>query len=68
MELSRLENSRVVATIKALLRSKHPWILFLMATVHEMKIFKCKISFCNCLVVTSIGRAGGLAMLWMNDV
>ena len=31
-----------------------------------MEVLKARMSFANCLAVDSIGRDGGLALLWMN--
>lgn len=66
-----LENSRIVQTLKWLVKDKCPHLVFLMETKcnkARIEIIKRVINFDNCLVVDSVGRSGGLAMMWKSTI
>ena len=66
-----LGNLRAVLALHNLVKSQGPKILFLMETkldVHEMELIRIKLQFKYCFIVPSLGRSGGLALLWMDDV
>jgi hypothetical protein len=50
-----------------MVREKKPVIIFLMETKlrkSKMELVRCKLSFSNMIVVDSVGKSGGLALLW----
>ena len=66
-----LGNRRAVQVLTDLVRKKGPTILFLMETkltVSEMQAVKTELEFPSMLVVPSVRRSGGLALLWKNEV
>ena len=65
-----LGSSRTVHELTKLIRIFKPQILFLIETKRknaEMDWLRVKWDYDNCMVVDSVGRAGGLAMLWNNQ-
>ncbi|XP_074352672.1 uncharacterized protein LOC141691818 [Apium graveolens] len=66
-----LGNSRAVRVLRDLVKTRKPDFLFLSETrVYSNKIMELSSSFgfANNYVVDCIGRAGGLAIMWMNTV
>jgi hypothetical protein len=66
-----LGNLRAVLALHNLVKSQGPKILFLMETkldVREMEFIRIKLRFKFCFTVPSLGRSGGLALLWTDDV
>ena len=66
-----LGNHPVVQVLADLVRKKGPIILFLMETklsVAKMQPIKAELDFPSMLVVPSLRRSGGLALLLKNDV
>ena len=66
-----LGNLRAVEVLSYLMREKAPKVLFLMETkqtVKEMKWIQNELHFDAMLVVACLGRRGGLAMLWKEEV
>ena len=54
-----------------MVRKFNPLVLFLIETKKkstEMEWLRARWHFDNCLAVDSVGRGGGLALLWMNEV
>jgi hypothetical protein len=54
-----------------MVQSKVPSILFLIETkmdIKEMIVVHSRLGFHNALIVPSMGRSGGLAMLWKDEV
>ena len=61
---------QVVHEMARMVNKYNPQMLFLIETKRkslEMEWLKSKWCFDNCLAVDSIGRGGGLALLWMNE-
>jgi hypothetical protein len=51
------------------MKAQGPTVLFLMETkldVRKMEVLRVKLRFKFCFTVPSLGRSGGLALLW-ND-
>ena len=66
-----LENLRAGNVLSHLVREKTPNVLFLMETkqiVDEMKKIQVDLHYDSMLVIPCVHRAGGLAMLWKDDV
>ena len=66
-----LENPLSVRVLRELVQRWKPKIVFLMETKmkkHRMEKEKFKIGLLNGLMVPSVGRSGGLAMLWSRDI
>ncbi|KAK9984457.1 hypothetical protein SO802_033982 [Lithocarpus litseifolius] len=66
-----LENQRAVNILSHLMREKAPNILFLIETkqtVEEMRRVQGELHYDSMLAISCLGRKGGLAMLWNNDV
>ena len=66
-----LGNQSAVNILSQLVREKAPNILFLMETkqtVEEMRWVQGELHYDSMLAVSRLGRRGGLAMLWNNDV
>lgn len=66
-----LRNRRAVQVLANLVRQKGPTILFLKDTklsLQEMQTICTELNFHGMEVVPIMGRSGGLALLWMNDV
>ena len=66
-----LGNPRTVHELTKLVRRYNPLVLFLSETKRksaEMERLRVIWGYDNCMVVDSIGKGGGLALLWMNEV
>jgi ribonuclease HI len=66
-----LGNLRTVQELYRLVKQKKPIMVFLMETKlrkKKMEAIRCKLGFPNMLVVDSVGRSGGLALLWGDDI
>ena len=66
-----LGNQRAVNVLSHLVREKAPTILFLMETkqtIEEMGGIQGELHHDSMLAVPCLGRRGGLAMLWRNEV
>ncbi|XVF40027.1 hypothetical protein PTKIN_Ptkin01aG0079500 [Pterospermum kingtungense] len=62
---------RAVQEMTRLVRIKRPSLLFLMETKRnnrEMEWLRVRWGFDSCLTVESVGRAGGVALLWNDEV
>lgn len=62
-----LGNLRTVRDLKRLLKDKCPKLVFLMENKLgsiQMEMIKHKLGFKNCFMVDSVGKGGGLALLW----
>ena len=65
------ENLHVANVLSHLVREKVPNVLFLMEkkqTVDKMKKIQANLHYDSMLAVQCVRRAGGLAMLWKDDV
>lgn len=65
-----LGNPRAIREVSKLIRAHNPQVLFLMETRKrnsETDWIRSLCQFDNCFVVDANGRAGGLALLWMNN-
>ena len=66
-----LGNPRSVRVLCELMQRSKPNIVFLSETKmkkYQMEKVKFKIGLMNGLIVPSIGRSGGLTMLWSRDI
>ncbi|CAM8967066.1 unnamed protein product [Rhodiola kirilowii] len=66
-----LGRPRTVRTLVDAIRTHRPQIVCLIETKKEKadwNFIKWKLGFCNCFVVDSRGKAGGLAVLWSKEV
>lgn len=66
-----LGKRRAIREMSRYLRTHNPQILFLMETKKrssEMEWLRSLWNFENCFTVDSIGRGGGLALLWTNSI
>jgi hypothetical protein len=64
-----LGNLEAVLVLHNLVKSQRPTVLFLMETkldVRRMELLRVKLRFKYCFSIPSLGRSGGLALLW-ND-
>jgi exonuclease III len=65
-----LGNLRTVQELRRLVKEKKPKIVFLMETkarAKRMEIVRSQLGFEHMLVVDSVGKSGGLALLWMSE-
>jgi hypothetical protein len=65
-----LGNPQTVKDLRRLVKAKRPTMIFLMETkLRQIKMEKiiCTLGFNNLLVVDSIGKSGGLALLWNDE-
>ena len=65
-----LRASRAVHEMTKLVKKFNPQVLFLIETKKkstEMGWLRYRWRFDNCFAVDSIGKGGGLAMLWMHE-
>jgi exonuclease III len=65
-----LGNSQTIQTLRRLVRTKKPSLVFLMETKQSrnyMKTVKVKLGFEVVFVVDCIGKSGGLALLWNTE-
>jgi hypothetical protein len=54
-----------------MVREKRPMMVFLMETklrTQKMEIIHYKMGFSNLFVVDSVGKSGGLALFWGDDI
>jgi hypothetical protein len=66
-----LENPWTVYDLCQLVKEKRPSLLFLMETINKkqcMEWLRVKLGFNGLFVVDSIGKSGGLALLWIDDI
>ena len=66
-----LRAPRAVHETTKMVRKYNPQVLFLIETKKkstEMEWLRSRWHYDNCFAVDSVGRGGGLALLWMNDV
>ena len=66
-----LRNPRSVRVLRELVQRWKPNIVILSETKmkkYQMEKVKFKIGLMNGLIVPSVGRSGGLAMLWSRDI
>jgi exonuclease III len=66
-----LGNLRAVLVLHNLVKTQEPKILFLMETkldIRMMEFVRIKLRFKHCFMVPSLGRSGGLALLWNDEV
>ena len=66
-----LGNPRSVRVLHDLVRCWNPKIVFLMETKskkNHMERIKNRIGFSNGLIVPSVGRSGGIALLWTREI
>jgi exonuclease III len=66
-----LGNPCAVNALHRLVKKQAPKLLFLMETKLDPKCFeyiRSRLGFSYCFVVPSLGRSGGLALLWQADV
>ena len=66
-----LGNLRAVLALHNLVKTQGPKILFLMETkldVRRMELVRITLHFQHCFTVPSLGRSGGLALLWNDEV
>ncbi|XP_059428616.1 uncharacterized protein LOC132162400 [Corylus avellana] len=64
-------NPQTVRDFCRLVKVKKPEMVFLMETISrqsKMERIRCKLGFPNMLVVDCVGKSGGLALLWNDDV
>jgi hypothetical protein len=66
-----LGNPRIVRDLCRMVKEKKPGMVFLMETkcrLNKMERIRCKLGLSNMLAVDCVGKSGGLALLWANDV
>jgi exonuclease III len=66
-----LGNLRTVRELSRLTKQKKPAMVFLMETkLHKTKMenVRCKVGYPNMFVVDRIGKSGGLALLWNDEI
>jgi hypothetical protein len=66
-----LGNPQAVRELYRLVKEKHPKLVFLIETrlqANKMTQIKCKLGSKNVFVVDCVGKSGGLALLWSEDV
>lgn len=71
LELQGPANHRTSKILSHLVREQAPNVLFLMETkqtMDEMRKIQADLRYDNFLVVPCVRRAGGLAMLWKDEV
>jgi exonuclease III len=62
-----LGNLQAVQDLCWLVKDKRPTLIFLMETKlpsHSLEIIKVKTGYGSIFVVDSVGRSGGLALMW----
>lgn len=65
-----LENTWIIHDLCLLTQEKKPNIIFLIETkldAIKMELVRHRIGFEGCLMVSALGRKGGLAMLWCTE-
>jgi exonuclease III len=66
-----LENFRTVWDLCRLVEEKRPKLIFLMETKlqsHRVEGIKLRVGFHNVFVVDSVGKSGGLALMWSDNI
>ncbi|GLT59791.1 hypothetical protein SLA2020_325910 [Shorea laevis] len=66
-----LGNPATLTKFKKISRTQKPQLMFLSETKQntaEMERIRLEVGFSNCFGVDSVGRSGGLAVLWTEDV
>jgi exonuclease III len=66
-----LGNLRAVNDLCRLVKEKRPKMVFLMETKlrrERMEAIRHKLGFPNVFVVDSVGKGGGLALFWEEDI
>jgi exonuclease III len=66
-----LGNPLTVRELCRLVKQKRPVMVFLMETKirkSKMEIIRCKLHFENMFVVDSMGKSGGMALIWGEEV
>jgi hypothetical protein len=66
-----LGNPQTVKALCLLVKKKRPELVFLMETKlggNKMATIRQKVGFKNTFVVDSVGRSGGLALLWSDEI
>lgn len=66
-----LENLRTVQDLYRMIKEKCLGLVFLMETKLrriKMEWIRCKLGFQNLFVVDSVGKGGGLALFWRDDI
>jgi exonuclease III len=66
-----LGNPQTVRDLHRLVKEKRPSLVFLMETKSQsirLEKVRVRIGFDNVFVVNSVGKSGGLALLWRNDI
>jgi hypothetical protein len=66
-----LRNPRTVRHLRRMVKSKKPAVVFLMETMVVQKkvdVLRVKLDFQNAFCVDSVGRSGGLLLLWASDL
>jgi hypothetical protein len=67
LELPRAWDPSTVHELCRMVRAKRPNLIFLMETKlrkNKMEMVRTKIGFDNLFIVESVGKSGGLALLW----
>ncbi|XP_059436330.1 uncharacterized protein LOC132169290 [Corylus avellana] len=67
----RLGNPETVRDLCHMVKEKKPLLVFLMETkmnAKKMEFVRIKLKFDNMFAVDSVGRSGGLALLWMDKL
>jgi exonuclease III len=65
-----LGNPQTVRDLRRMVKAKRPCLVFLMETKlkqRKMEKIRCLLGFQNLFAVDSIGRSGGLALLWKEE-
>ena len=66
-----LRNPKVVRALHSMVKMKAPKVLFLMETkldCRRMEVIRIKVGFDFVFTVPSLGRNGGLALIWQKEV
>ena len=66
-----LGNPQTVRDLRRMVKVKRPTLVFMMETKlrqRKMEKIRCSLGFHNLFVVDSIGKSGGLALLWKEEV
>ena len=66
-----LGNLRTIRDLCLLIKEKRPSLVFLMETKlrsKKMDLIRCKLGFNNLFVVDCVGKGGGLALFWKEDI
>ncbi|KAF8408042.1 hypothetical protein HHK36_007182 [Tetracentron sinense] len=66
-----LGNPWTIRNLHNIVKKEDPWFVFLMETrlkKQDMEKIKVSLGFSNAIVVESVGRSGGLCLLWRQDL